>query len=254
MWDVRTGDGEIVTTVEGLADALVTTRQGAVKQLLADAELLASAPEELVAEVKALARPEDQPATISMGGFVAWGDGRGRVDLIVKTGKVPGVTGDVVGTDEAPAARVAVWNDGKPTGEKVAVPAADLRRIEPLDTSKKDAVAVLVETVAAHEREIEERRLPEHARVTGDAVKTVFDRGMASWPGYDATTLHREDWALGRVEHFVKVATGDVEAKDAGHDTDLLHADHPVMTGEFVVSLADVDQQVKDLLAVASEE
>ena len=253
-WDVRTASGDVVTNLADLASALFTSREDAAKQLLADAELVESAPAALLAEVKATARPKPgggTPPPITTGSFVSWSGGKGRVDMVVSKGKVPGVEDDVEGTSKAPAARVVVWVDGKPTRKKIGKSTHVLKRIAPLGKpDKKDASAVLVETVADHEERCEAMNLPGYNRVTGEAVKTVYDRGVEAWPGEEKTVLSAEEWALGRVEHFVKVAVGEIESKDrAGHDTDLLSPGHPLVAGETVIlDLADVDATVKALL------
>jgi hypothetical protein len=63
---------------------------------------------------------------IAAGAWVSWGNQRGKVDLVVTNGKVPGVEQDVTGTADKPAARVVVYEPGaggkwKATGKKVGV-------------------------------------------------------------------------------------------------------------------------------------
>lgn len=171
------------------------------------------------------------PPSIANGSYVAWDGGKGRVDLIVANGKVPGIKDDVEGTDKTPAARVVVLDDsGKATGEKLGMSVAKLRRIPPLRGGKAAAgdPGALVAALAAHEEKCEDMSLPTHARVSGRAVKAVYDRGVKSWPGEHATTLTAEEWALGRVDHFIKAAAGQVAPVDAGNDTDLLDPSHPL--------------------------
>jgi hypothetical protein len=110
-----------------------------------------------------------------------------------------------------------------------------------------------VSLVTSQDARCEHLGLPDYRRVTGVAVKAAYDRGLAAYP-QGRTTLSREDWALGRAQHFVKVATGEVASKSrAGHDTDLLHSMHPMRVGETVtVNAADLDAQVKALLDATS--
>lgn len=234
VWDVKDATGKPVETLAGLAKVLHTTPFDAAEHLLAQDAIVGIVPDGLLVEAKAAARkkPGDgTPPPISNGTFVSFSGGKGRVDLLVSRGKVPGVEDDVEGTEKSPAARVVVWKDGKPTREKRAFSTHTLKRIAPLDGSGEKATPAerLVAAVAAHESLVETLDLPEHARVTGVAVKAVYDRGFESWPGEFHTTLSPEDWALGRVAHFRKVAAGQVlAAADAGHDRDLLHEDHPL--------------------------
>jgi hypothetical protein len=168
------------------------------------------------------------PPPISSGSFVSWSGGKGRVDLVVKNGKVPGVDDDVEGTADSPAARVVVWEDRKPTRKKVAAKVATLKRIAPLTfgKEKKEPSVALMELVADHEQRIADGELPAEAAVSGRTVKAVFDRGVQAWPGEAKTTLTAEQWAVGRVEAFLTVAGGG-EVKGYRRDADLLPAPAP---------------------------
>lgn len=121
---------------------------------------------------------------------------------------------------------------------------------------ERDAAAVLVATVAAQDTRCSYLNLPEHARVTGQAVKSVYDRGVQSWPGAGHTTLSAQEWALGRVEHFVKVADGSISTKSAvGHDADLLHPGHPMAEEQVVhVDAAEVEAQIKGLTFAGADQ
>lgn len=250
MWEVKGANGDVVTTLSGLAGVLRTTPIGAANHLLGNESLTALAPAELVAEAKA-ARPKPgagTPPPISNGSFVSWKGGKGRVDLLVTRGKVPGVTGDVEGTADSPAARVVVWKDGKPTREKIGVSTHVLKRIAPLDKPEEksaDPATVLVTALSAHESLCSSLNLPEHARVTGAAIAEVYGRGVKSYPE-GRTSLSESDWAQGRVQHFIRVAAGQVATKDAaGHDRDLLHKSHPLADCDTIaVSMADIEAQV----------
>lgn len=255
-WEVKGADGQVVTTLDGLAAVLRTSPEHAADHLLDNGDLIAAAPGTLVDEAKAAARKKPgggTPPPISNGNFVSWSNGRGKVDLLVTRGSVPGVEGDVEGTSKSPAARVVVWADGKPTKKKIGMSTHKLRRIAPLDGSGKKVTPAqeLVAMVTYHSAEHDALGLPEHTRLTAEAFKTAFDRGVDSWPGEGKTLLNREEWAIGRVKHLVKVATGEVtEVKDAGHDLDLLHDDHP-LRGEAPVRLTldDLPPEVKSLVA-----
>lgn len=226
-WDVKDSSGHLVTDLAGLADALRTTPETASKQLMANPVMIASAPAALLADVKAAAKPGGgTPPPVSNGTFVSFSGGKGRVDLIVRKGKVPGVSDDVEATEDSPAARVVVWKDGKATREKRAFSTHTLKRIAPLD---KPDTKSLVAVAAEHDRVCLSMGLPDHARVTGAAIKAAYDRGMDAYP-QGRTSLTREDWALARAEHFVKVAAGTLPRDRAGNDVDLLHPDHPYRT------------------------
>ena len=178
--------------------------------------------------------------SIDNGSFVEWKDGKGRVDLIVRTGKVPGVDGDIEATPDSPAARIAIWENGKPTGQKTAAPASALSRIAPLDGSeeKADPAAALVALHAAHVEHIEHEGKTQAAALTGEAIKTAYDRGTGSWPGAEHTTLTAEEWGLGRARHLVDVALG--EEKSALNDPDLLDPEHPAYAA------AEVEDEERD--------
>lgn len=255
-WDVRTPSGSIVEDLAGLAAALKTTPELAAKQLLADEALAASAPASLLADVKA-AKPKPgggTPPPISNGSFVSWSGGKGKVDLIVSNGKVPGVKDDVEGSAKTPAARVVVWVDGKPTREKRGFSTHTLKRIAPLDKDKKsDPAAALVAMVAEHETKCAAEGLPEFRGVTGESVKAAYERGLDAYPGRSATGMSAVEWGLGRAEHFVKVASGEIARKDqAGHDTDLLHPEHPFADDVVLVSAEEHERLVKSLMEVAN--
>jgi hypothetical protein len=188
------------------------------------------------------------PPPIDTGSFVQWGNTRGRVDLTVTNGKVPGVEEDVEGSKDSPAVRVVIWEpdgDGyKPSRKKVGKMAHTLKRIQPLTRKGKAAPgADLVTLLADHE----DRGLGEPARVTGGAVKAVYDRGSASWPGPTRTSLTRQQWATDRVKAFLAVAAGDTEPGAYSRDTALLSKQHPAhpehkdATGEDGEDKVEVD-------------
>jgi hypothetical protein len=253
-WDVRDRAGQIVTDLSGLAEALDTSPEQAVKHLLSNPVLTAAAPASLLADVKASAKPGDgTPPPVSNGSFVSFRGGKGRVDLIVRKGKVPGVPDDVEATADSPAARVVVWKDGKATREKRAFSTHTLKRIAPLDKPEKKSG--LVALAAQHDHACLSMGLPDHARITGVSVKTAYDRGWEAYP-VGRTSLSREEWALARAEHFVKVAAGTVSAERAGHDVDLLHPDHPLRQRDrdkVYVNADDLDATVKALLEAARD-
>lgn len=190
------------------------------------------------AEEKAKDKPGDgTPPSIEAGSFVSWSGGKGRVDIIVTNGKVPGVEDEVEGSKESPAARVTVWEkdgDGyKAGGKKVGAMVQTLKRIAPLQSGKAapgPAGAALITLLAAHEERITHENLGAAAQVTGTAVKAVYDRGLSAWPGMEKTGgVSREDWAEKRVGAFLTVAAGD---KIEGYTRDLgllakTHPQHP---------------------------
>lgn len=234
-WNVRDETGTLVDSLDRLAAVLLTSPTVAAKALLDDSTLFDAAPAALRTEAKEHKGREkgggDTPPVISNGSFVSWSGGKGRVDLIVTNGKVPGVEDDVEGTEKSPAARVVVYEDGKASGKKIGASTHTLRRIPPISTPKKGASpAALVQMLAEHESKCDDLQLPAHTHVTGFAVKAVYDRGLDAYPGAEVTTMTAQEWAIGRVEHFVKVAAGDIAPNGAGNDTDLLAPEHPLHT------------------------
>lgn len=146
-------------------------------------------------------------ATIAAGAFVSGNFGKGKVEVVVTSGKVPGVDTDVEGTKATPACRVRVYEesdgDWKATDKRVAVKVSSLKTIPPLGKAKfgkKDASAGLVLLVA---------ELDPAADVDAAAVRTAYERGKSAWPGETKTILTREDWALGRAQAFVRFSRGE---------------------------------------------
>lgn len=166
------------------------------------------------------AKAGEGKAKVERGEFVSWSGGRGKVDLVVTGGVVPGV-GDskpVFGSKDGPAARVVKYakdgNGWKATSEKIAVKASDLTKIDDLKPPRKaerKGLEALVQIVA-------DRAIP--AGLSGGSAQIAYRRGLKGWPGADVTTLDQEDWAIGRVEALVAAANGDVIEGFA--DTDLL--------------------------------
>lgn len=141
------------------------------------------------------------------------GDGaalRGTVKEIVTTGSVKDpMTGDelpvvdvddpimVLDTDEG---RAAVY-----TSEAKSLPQATA-----------DGWAALVPLLAQFEADHEDD--PEVVP-SGRAVKTVFERGAASWPGPARTSRSQDEWALDRTRAFLEVAAGgEVPGYEADRD------------------------------------
>jgi hypothetical protein len=175
---------------------------------------------------------------IATGTFVRWPDGSGRVNMVVTSGKVPGVEGDVEGTASAPAARVVVWDKDasggwSPTGKATATKMDVLKRIAPLSgggsADGESAEAMLVSLHAHHKDLADEVGAPSYTVPDAKAVKTVFERGLASWPEEKAL-VGRDDWALSRVGAFLEMAAG---APQEGYerDVDMLPKAHPMHTG-----------------------
>lgn len=171
---------------------------------------------------------------ISRGSYVKVGSQQGRVDLVVTSGKVPGVESDIEGSADNPALRIVVYTESggswKATGKRLAARANSVTRVAPLanrPASKKDSgLAALVGLQADHEARAEEKGWPEHAKPDGDTLKAVFERGTKSWPGETVTSLTPDQWALGRVKAFLATAAGE---RPSGYhrDDDLLPAGHP---------------------------
>lgn len=178
----------------------------------------AAAGTETEAETKAGGPP------VSTGAFVAVGNRRGRVDMIITSGMVPGArhpdSGEPVqGSPSAPAARVVEY---KPTGsgtftssgEKFAALVSRLKRIAPLRSrSTKTLGEALGWALAEH--------AAEQLSVGETSLRAVYERGVKSWPGAAVTTLDAHAWGLGRVDAFVATAAG---LRPAGYhgDDDLL--------------------------------
>lgn len=249
-WDVKNATGTPVTTMTGLAAVLRVDVKTAAHHLLGSPEVAAAAPPGLLAEATETLLGKAAAPPISSGSYVGWSGGHGRVDLIVTDGAVPGVADDVEGTVDSPAARVVVWEDGKPTRRKIAAAVHTLRRIPPITTGPEgkagEPARLLVGLHASHERSAEALGLPAWQRVPGAAVKAAFDRGVAGWPGGEVTTLSRDEWALDRAATLLDVAVGRKSA-DATADGDLLHPAHPA--ARVRLSAGEVDAQIKALLS-----
>lgn len=153
-----------------------------------------------------------KPPAIDRGSFVQLGNVRGRVDLIVTSGKVPGVDGDVEGTFQSPAARVVVWEpDGsgyKPSNRKIGASIARLKRIPPLQSGGSKALETIEDLHALHEAAIEAKDLPVTASVGPDSVTAAFERGVRAWPGYEKAGCGPEEWGVARVEALLAKAAG----------------------------------------------
>uniref|UniRef100_UPI003F495053 hypothetical protein n=1 Tax=Nonomuraea sp. CA-251285 TaxID=3240002 RepID=UPI003F495053 len=168
----------------------------------------------------------------TIGSYVAWNDGSGLVELVVARGTVPGVPGTATAA-EGPLARVQVWqrtdSGWRPTEERKALAVGDLVEVPHLaapEQRAQDASTKLVALVTAHQQLADHLNLPPWSRPDGMAVKTVFERGRASWPGHDVTDLTAEEWALGRVEAFYAVASG-ATVNGYRRDLDQLPLNHP---------------------------
>jgi len=160
-------------------------------------------------------------ATIAAGAFVSGNFGKGKVEVVVTNGKVPGVDTDIEGTKDSPACRVQVYEetdgDWKASGKKIGVKASGLKTIPPLGKAKfgkKSGAAGLVLLVA------EAKALPADQQPTAEAIRTVYERGLRAWPE-GKTILQAEEWALGRAQAFVHLAQG-IGTEGYVGDNDLL--------------------------------
>lgn len=148
-------------------------------------------PEPIEPEVE----PEEKAAPITRGTHVAWDGGRGRVDLVILEGRLPGVDSPLLATKSQPLVRVAL-----PDGSKVAMPVGDLEpTAAPVEPQVKGSYAALTAL-------IEEKALP--LGLTTAAVSQAYGRGLKGWPGEEVTSLSQADWALGRAEALVAAADG----------------------------------------------
>jgi hypothetical protein len=158
--------------------------------------------------------------------------------MIVTSGKVPGVDADVVGSPSSPAARVVVWQRGdgdtwSPTQKVLAAMVATLKRIAPLKGAAhatKSADAALVAAHTDHQALAEDLGAPAYTVPDPDAIKTVYNRGVAAWPGEDKTALTDEEWGLSRVAVFLAMASG-TPREGYRRDVDMLPAAHPARSG-----------------------
>lgn len=208
-------DVEVTLPTEGALDLFT---EGDVSPVDADAEDDAAAEDK--DEVDAAGAKG-----VQVGSFVQWRPDaatapvRGRVDLVVTKGAVPGFTGASC-TVGVPAARVVLYHRSGgqwvPTGTKVAVPAADLTVSHTLLPRPvlDDPAAALVGMVTDHEA-------AGLAPVPGDAVRVVYDRGVKAWPGAHVTVLTAQQWGLARAAAFLDVAAGKPRPGYVG-DRDLL--------------------------------
>lgn len=225
-WHVTDTKGDPVTTLAGLAEAMGGIEAKDAAAALLSGPFTACAPPALVAEAEA-AQAKTTP-DIGHGTFVTFGDERGRVDLVVTNGTVPGVDGAAEGTKASPAARVVVYekaeNGWKATARKVAAPVADLERIGALPgarTGKKSVQDELADVRAEAEALADGRGLGEGVVPATTTLLEVYERGVKAWPGSDATELDVRAWALGRARAFCAKALGD-DVEGYHRDDDLL--------------------------------
>lgn len=141
---------------------------------------------------------------VTPGAYVALGGRRGRVDLVVAAGDVPGTTGPTVtGTPAQPAARVVLYERAgagwAPTAARFAVPVGQLAPVAPLPVAAAKGLDVTATVEECHAAGL---------AVTAAAVKTVFGRGEAAWPGPDVTALSRDEWAASRLQAFLELTAG----------------------------------------------
>jgi 2'-5' RNA ligase len=171
---------------------------------------------------------EDAGPRMATGAFVALGNRKGRVDMIVSSGTVPGAkhpsSGEPVeGSKDSPAARVVIYEAAgngtwKSTGKKFASSVAKLRRIPPLRTRGSKSLDEALAATLHHY---------DHVQIAFPGVgvlREVYARGVKSWPGIERTALTAEQWALGRVDAFAATCNG-IRPEDYRGDDDLLPPD-----------------------------
>ncbi len=169
----------------------------------------------------------DAGPKLSTGAFVSLGKRKGRVDLVVTNGTVPGAKlpsgEEVTGTAKSPAARVVEYEAAgngtwKSTGKKFASAVAKLKRIPPLRTREtKSLEEALAWACLAH---LDEDTVAQPDVAT---LRRVYSRGVKSYPGGEATTLSAQQWALGRVDAFASTCAG-LRPRGYHGDDDLLPA------------------------------
>jgi hypothetical protein len=159
--------------------------------------------------------------TIAAGAFVSGPFGKGKVEVVVTSGTVPGVDTDVEGTKAEPAVRVRVYeadgDDWKATERRVAAKVGKLKTIPPLGAAKfgkKSGAAGLVLLTA------QAAQLPDDQRPEAKAIRTAYQRGLNAYPEGKAA-ISREEWALQRAEAFVQLCQG-VGTQGYVGDDDLL--------------------------------
>jgi 2'-5' RNA ligase len=166
----------------------------------------------------------DSGPKVSTGAFVSVGGKKGKVDLVVTSGVVPGAKSakgvPFDGSKEAPAARVVIYEAAgngtwKSTGTKVAAAVSSLKRIPPLRTRESKSLAEALAGMVVDYADIGT------APPSVDVLETAYQRGVASWPGESKTALTAEQWGLGRTEALLSTMAG---ARPAGYvgDDDLI--------------------------------
>lgn len=168
---------------------------------------------------------DDAGPKMATGAFVSLGGKKGRVDMVVSSGTVPGAKSPkgepVEGDKDSPAARVVLYEASgagtwKATGKKVAAKVGTLKRIPPLRTREGKSLAESIAGMIVDFTEDVETAPP-----SADVLRTVYERGAQSWPGETKTLLSREQWGLGRAEAFLATVAGDRPTGYVGDD-DLL--------------------------------
>lgn len=163
----------------------------------------------------------DQKSDFRAGAWVSLADGGlGRVDLMVKGGTVPGLTDTIEGSADAPAARIAVYEEAdgvwRPTGQKVGMLAQHLACAQAPTTAEEKSVAADLTAMLA-----EYRKTRTGSQVTPEALREVHSRGVKSWPGASVTDLDPDTWGIKRAQAFLHVAAGGTVVGYVG-DRDLL--------------------------------
>jgi hypothetical protein len=147
---------------------------------------------------------------IEVGDEVEIDGGRGTVVELVTSGTVkdPLTGDDLVVLDPSDPVMMLDTEDGRTAvyqSEAKELPAATA-------AGWAELVPMLAEFEAAHEDD--PGVIP-----SGRAVKTVFERGVRSWPGPAHTELSADEWGLGRTRAFLTVAAGgEVPGYEADRD------------------------------------
>lgn len=224
-WDVRYPNGTLVEDLDGLALVLDLTREQAADMVL-DEPMGKAAPATVVQEAKDV-RAGKKPGGEPGGDVLLEGGDRAAGD--VETTAKPDTASPIPG---API-----------PGQSVE---------EPVEPIRPQLVKGLAALVADHRTEVKALGVDPGPEPDPVAVQTVYDRGMAAWPGGDVTALSAKGWAAGRVRAYLDTAAGQ---RPAGYhvDDDLLPTATSVKTADpeslaaRVAALLDGIDDVDDL-------
>lgn len=98
-------------------------------------------------------------------------------------------------------------------------------------------IRALETKVREHNAKVQKSGKPEWSKTNLRTLKTVYQRGAGAYSTSHRKGMQRDQWAMGRVNAFLKMlTTGKPDNKRYVTDNDLLHSDHPWKAGSRAAS------------------